>query len=43
VEYVNVQGDAGALTRMLGFSQGQREVPVIVQGNTVQIGYGGGS
>ncbi len=29
------------LEEMLGFSQGQRRVPVIVEGGRVTIGYGG--
>lgn len=29
------------LNEMLGFSGGKREVPVIVQGDQVTIGYGG--
>jgi glutaredoxin 3 len=40
-EYVNVKKDAAALERMLTFSRGQREVPVIVDGETVTIGFGG--
>jgi glutaredoxin len=41
-EYVNVKKDAAELQRMLGFSGGQRKVPVIVddQGK-VTIGFGG--
>ena len=40
-EYVNVKKQAEALTRMLEHSRGQRRVPVIVDGDTVTIGFGG--
>jgi glutaredoxin 3 len=41
-EYVNVKGDAAALERMLGFSQGRRAVPVIVEEDgRVVVGFGG--
>lgn len=40
-EYVNVKKDAAGLERMLKFSRGQREVPVIVEDGTVTIGFGG--
>jgi glutaredoxin 3 len=40
-EYVNVKKDAAGLQRMLGFSHGRREVPVIVEGDTVTVGFGG--
>ena len=33
--------DPEGLQRMLGFSKGVREVPVIVEGDRVAIGYGG--
>jgi glutaredoxin len=41
-EYINVKKDAAQLERMLGFSNGRRSVPVIVddQGQ-VTIGFGG--
>ena len=39
--YVNVKKDAAALQRMLGYSNGLRDVPVIVDGDTVTIGFGG--
>ena len=40
-EYVNVKKDRAGLERMLAFSKGRRVVPVIVEGDTVTIGYGG--
>jgi hypothetical protein len=36
-----VKKDAAALDRMLAFSKGRREVPVIVDGDEVTIGFGG--
>lgn len=39
--YVNVKKDAEGLARMLGYSNGRRAVPVIVDGGKVTIGYGG--
>jgi hypothetical protein len=41
VDYRNVTQDAGLLAEMLGHSQGQRKVPVIVEAGRVTIGYGG--
>jgi len=41
VEYVNVKKDKASLERMLGYSKGVREVPVIVDGGKVTIGFGG--
>jgi glutaredoxin len=41
VEYVNVKKDVSGLQRMLTHSGGRRDVPVIVDGGTVTIGYGG--
>ena len=41
VEYPNVKKDAAALERMLTYSKGARRVPVIVDGGTVTIGFGG--
>ena len=41
VEYVNVQKDKAGLERMLEYSKGSREVPVIVEDDKVTIGYGG--
>jgi glutaredoxin 3 len=40
-EYFNVRKDPDELQRMLAFSQGVRSVPVIVDGETVTIGFGG--
>jgi glutaredoxin len=41
VTYRNVKKDAEALAEMLRLSQGRREVPVIVEGGRVTIGFGG--
>jgi glutaredoxin 3 len=41
VEYVNVKGSADAMARMLSHTNGRRDVPVIVDGNEVTIGFGG--
>jgi len=40
-QYVNVKKNAADLQRMLGYSKGRREVPVIVEGDKVTIGFGG--
>jgi len=40
-QYVNVKKNAADLQRMLGYSKGRREVPVIVEGDRVTIGFGG--
>jgi glutaredoxin 3 len=40
-EYVNVKKNKADLDRMLVYSKGRREVPVIVDGQTVTIGFGG--
>jgi glutaredoxin len=40
-EYVNVLQDKAGMQRMLKYSRGEREVPVIVEGDKVTIGYGG--
>ena len=40
-EYVNVKKNPADLQRMLGFSNGRRAVPVIVDGDQVTIGFGG--
>lgn len=42
-EYLNVKKNAADLERMLGYSKGRREVPVIVDGGRVTIGFAGGS
>jgi len=39
--YVNVKKNPADLTRMLELSNGRRAVPVIVEGDTVTIGFGG--
>jgi glutaredoxin len=41
--YLNVKKNADDLRQMLGFSKGSREVPVIVDGNSITIGFAGGS
>jgi glutaredoxin len=41
--YFDVKADAVKLDEMLKFSKGVRKVPVIVEGDTVLIGYEGGS
>lgn len=41
VDYVNVKRDPAALERMLVFTNGVRQVPVIVEGGRVTIGFGG--
>jgi glutaredoxin len=40
-EYVNVKKNAADLQRMLEYSKGRREVPVIVEKGKVTIGFGG--
>jgi len=40
-EYVNVKKNPADLDKMLRYSKGRREVPVIVDGSTVTIGFGG--
>ncbi len=40
-EYVDVKKDRAALNRMLAFSKGRRDVPVIVEDGKVTIGFGG--
>jgi glutaredoxin 3 len=41
VEYFNVKKNAADLERMLGYSRGERRVPVIVEDGKVTIGFGG--
>ena len=41
MEYVNVKKDREGLSRMLVHSKGEREVPVIVEGDRVRVGFGG--
>jgi len=40
-EYVNVKRDPADLERMLRFTKGRRDVPVIVEDERVTIGFGG--
>jgi glutaredoxin len=40
-EYVNVKKDSTGLQRMLDYSNGLRDVPVIVEDGKVIIGFGG--
>jgi glutaredoxin 3 len=42
-DYVNVKKDPAGLQRMLSYSHGRREVPVIVDAGKVTIGFGGGT
>lgn len=39
--YRNVQKDRAAMAEMLALCKGRRDVPVIVEGGKVTIGYGG--
>ncbi len=41
VEYINVKKDPQAMDRMLEFSAGRREVPVIVEDGKATVGFGG--
>ncbi len=43
VEYINVKKNPAGLDRMLEYSGGRREVPVIVENGTVTIGFDGGT
>ncbi|HTI38497.1 MAG TPA: UXX-star (seleno)protein family 1 [Vicinamibacterales bacterium] len=40
-EYVNVKTNAEGMARMLRYTDGRRDVPVIVDGDEVTIGFGG--
>jgi glutaredoxin len=40
-KYVNVKKNPADLDRMLVYSKGRRQVPVIVEGENVTIGFGG--
>jgi glutaredoxin 3 len=42
-QYFNVKKNAADLDRMLKYSGGRRSVPVIVDGEKVTIGFGGGT
>ncbi len=41
VEYINVKADPANMDRMLEVTGGGRDVPVIVEGGEVVIGFGG--
>ncbi|MCB7129487.1 MAG: glutaredoxin family protein [Candidatus Brocadiales bacterium] len=41
VNYINVKEEPQAMSRMLELSSGRREVPVIVEGEKVTVGFGG--
>lgn len=40
-EYLDVKQDHAAMARMLDYSKGARQVPVIVEGSRVIVGFGG--
>lgn len=42
-EYINVKKSRAGLDRMLEYSGGQRQVPVIVENGQVTIGFAGGT
>ena len=41
VEYLDVKNNPVLLEKMLSHSNGERRVPVIVEGGPVTVGYGG--
>jgi hypothetical protein len=41
VVYKNVQRDSSAMKEMLAVTGGEREVPVLVEGERTTVGYGG--
>jgi glutaredoxin 3 len=41
VEYIDVMENEASLEKMLIFSEGKRVVPVIVEGASVSVGFGG--
>jgi glutaredoxin len=43
VEYINVLSDTEKLKTMLTYSNGRRNVPVIVEGEKITIGFNGRS
>ena len=43
IAYSDVTKDKEAMDRMLRYTEGRREVPVIVVAGRVQVGYDGGS
>jgi glutaredoxin 3 len=40
-EFIDVRSSQAELDRMLGYSNGRRQVPVIVEDGEVTIGFGG--
>ena len=40
-QYINVKRDAAGLARMMALTSGGRRVPVIVDGDSVTVGFGG--
>lgn len=42
-EYINVKKSRADLERMLEYTDGQRDVPVIVENGEVTIGFAGGT
>ncbi len=42
-QYLNVKKNPADLDRMLAYSNGRRQVPVIVEADTVTVGYAGGT
>jgi hypothetical protein len=41
VAYKDVEQDKAAMAEMAGLTRGRRDVPVILEGGKVTIGYGG--
>jgi len=41
VQYINVKQDTSGMEQMLKYSKGRKDVPVIVEGPKVTIGFGG--
>jgi hypothetical protein len=41
VTYKDVKADKAAMAEMLEMSKGRRDVPIIVEGEKVTVGYGG--
>ncbi|HBA38829.1 MAG TPA: hypothetical protein DCZ05_03540 [Deltaproteobacteria bacterium] len=40
-DYINVLKDEAGLKRMLEYSHNRRQIPVIVEGGKITIGFGG--
>ena len=40
-QFIDVRGNRAEMDRMLGYSNGRREVPVIVEDGAVTVGFGG--